>query len=156
MKNLLLLNFSIRKHGNCWIASDLFSKRVSDDSIKVEMINVPGLQLKHCTGCFGCNNGELKCVMKDDLDGLKEKLIAADAIVLVSPCFIFSAPASMKAILDRLAAWALHEIETGGKRRLGISISMAGATNEWHSMQRSFPSLFLKLMNCDVAFLKTY
>jgi len=94
--------------------------------------------------------------MNDDLESLKEKLIIADAIILVAPCFIFSAPSSMKAIMDRMAAWALHEIETGGKRRLGISISMAGATGEWHSMQRSLPSLFLKLMNCEVAFLKTY
>jgi len=62
----------------------------------------------------------------------------------------------MKNIMDRLAAWALHEIEAGGKRRLGVSISMAGASGEWHSMQRGLPSLFLKLMNCDVVFIKTY
>ena len=156
MKNVLLLNFSSRKYGNSWIASDIFSRKVANDAIQVETISVPHLQLKHCTGCFGCNNGELKCVMKDDFEGLKEKLNAADAIVLVSPCFVFSAPASMKTIIDRIAAWALNEIESGGKRRLGISISVAGATGEWHSMQRSSPSLLLKLMNCDVAFLKTY
>ena len=156
MKNVLLLNFSIRKYGNSWIASDVFSKKVANDDIQVETISIPSLKLKHCTGCFGCNNGELKCVMKDDLEGLKEKLTAADAIVLVSPCFVFSAPASMKTIIDRMAAWALNEIETGGKRRLGISISVAGATGEWYSMQRGIPSLFLKLMNCDVAFMKTY
>ena len=156
MKNVLLLNFSSRKYGNSWIASDIFSKKVANDVVQPETISVPSLQLKHCTGCFGCNNGELKCVMKDDFEGLKEKLNVADAIVLVSPCFVFSAPASMKTIIDRLAAWALNEIETDGKRRLGISISLAGATDEWHSMQRSYPSLLLKLMNCDVAFIKTY
>ena len=118
--------------------------------------SVPSLNIKVCTGCFGCNNGELQCVMKDDLIGLKEKLATSDAIVLVAPCFIFSAPSSMKNIMDRLAAWALHEIETGGKRRLGISISMAGASGEWHSIQRELPGLFLKLMNCDIVFIKTY
>jgi len=156
MKNLLILNFSIRRHGNCWIASDVFSRKAAGEDIRVETVSVPGLKLKNCTGCFGCNNSELKCVTQDDLEGLKEKLLAADAIALFSPCFIFSAPASMKAIMERLAAWALYEIETGGKRRVGVSISMAGAAGEWHSMQRSFPALFLKLMNCDVAFLKTY
>lgn len=156
MKKLLLLNFSGRKYGNCWIASDVFSKKAASDEIRIEIINVPSLGLKHCSGCFGCNNGELKCIVKDELEALKEKLAASDAIALFSPCFIFAAPGSMKTIMDRLAAWALNEIETGGKRRLGVSISMAGATGEWHSMQRSFPSLFLRLMNCDTVFLKTY
>ena len=71
MKNVLLLNFSSRKYGNSWIVSDIFSNKLTNEVIHVETISVPGLQLKHCTGCFGCNNGELKCVIKPEFNSKK-------------------------------------------------------------------------------------
>jgi len=62
----------------------------------------------------------------------------------------------MKSILDRSAAWALDKIENHEKKKIGISVSFAGAHDEWCSMQKATSSLFLKLYNCDVRVQKLY
>ncbi|MCL2322655.1 MAG: NAD(P)H-dependent oxidoreductase [Oscillospiraceae bacterium] len=154
-KKALALLFSGRKNGNSSIMMNELLKPIREVSY-VELVCVPNLNIKHCVGCFGCNNGELKCIIKDDLDALKGKIAEADLILLVSPCYIFGAPSSMKTILDRLAAWGLDKIENKQKPKIGISISFAGAQGDWCSMQKTTTSLFMKVFNCDVKVQKLY
>jgi len=155
-KNILMLVFSSRKNGNCDISGKIFSKKFNNSNFLFEEVDVTKLNLKPCTGCFGCNNGSFKCIIADDLDGIKNKIENANIIITIAPCFIFSVPARMRIIMERLAAWALNSIESGVEKKIGIGINFAGAPNEWHSSQRSQSSLFLTLFNCDIKYLKTF
>jgi len=154
--NILMLVFSSRKNGNCDIASKIFIKSFSNTPFSLEIIDVTKLNHKACTGCFGCNNSGFRCVMSDDLELIKNKIASANAVITVAPCFIFSTPARMKIIMDRLAAWALNNIENGEIRKIGVGVNFAGAPKEWHSFQRSSGSLFLSLFNCDIKYIKTF
>ena len=153
---VLALLFSGRKNGNSSIMMNEIMKPIIEAGIDSEVVNAALLDIKPCVGCFGCNNGEFKCVLKDGLDDLKNKIAAADMLILVSPCYIFGPPAIMKNILDRSAAWALDRIENNDKKKIGISVSFAGAHGEWCSMQKTTSSLFLKLYNCDVRVQRVY
>ncbi|MBI9049132.1 MAG: NAD(P)H-dependent oxidoreductase [Anaerolineaceae bacterium] len=155
-KKILAFVFSGRKNGNSHILMNEILRPCRERGFEIELIRPTKLNIRPCTGCFGCNNGELKCIIKDDLEMLKEKIKTADAIVLTAPCYIFSAPGLMKDIMDRSAAWALDLIENGQKPKIGISVSVAGATPEWFSLQKIFTSLFLKLYNCNVVYQKVF
>jgi multimeric flavodoxin WrbA len=155
-KNLLALNFSGRKTGNCSIVLQEIIRPCKDQDLNIDQVNVALLKIRSCVGCFGCNNGELRCTMNDDLETIKEKIAWADAILIVTPSYTFSAPGIMKNIMDRSAAWAFVKIEEDQKSRIGISISIGGAPEQWNALQRVFPGLFLKLFNCEVLHQSVY
>lgn len=63
---------------------------------------------KKIAGCLGCNacyrNGGTY-VQKDDMAEIREKMLAADVIVLASPIYFYSMTAQMKAVIDRTYAF---------------------------------------------------
>ena len=44
-------------------------------------------------------------MQKDDMAEIREKMLAADVIVLVSPIYFYSMTAQMKAVIDRSYAF---------------------------------------------------
>lgn len=105
MKSVLILAGSPRLNGNSSILSDEFARGAEEAGCKVEKIQV---QRKHVAGCLGCNscyrnNGE--CVLKDDMAEIREKMIAADVIVLSSPIYFYSMTSQLKAVIDRTYAF---------------------------------------------------
>jgi len=155
-KTVLGICFSEVRNGNSAILLNELLKPASGKGYSVEQINVGEIDIKQCIGCFKCNNATFSCILKDDLEKLLAKIDAADAIVVTAPSYICAAPSQMKALLDRSAARALDQIENGGKRRIGVALSVAGATHTWYSMQRALPSLLLQLYHCDVIAQKVY
>lgn len=112
MKSVLILEGSSRLKGNSAILSDEFARGAQEAGCQVEKIQI---QRKHVAGCLGCNacyrnNGE--CVQKDDMQEIREKMIAADVIVLASPIYFYSMTAQMKAVIDR--TYAFYQ-QLGGK-----------------------------------------
>ncbi|MHC1781141.1 MAG: flavodoxin family protein [Anaerolineaceae bacterium] len=155
-KNLLALNFSGRKNGNCSIMMNEILRLCRGGSLNIDEVNVALLNIRSCVGCFGCNSGGLRCTLKDDLENIKEKIAWSDAILIVAPSYAFSAPGIMKNILDRCTAWAFEKIEERGKHRIGLAVSVGGAPEAWNALQRVFPSQFLKLFSCDVVYQAVY
>lgn len=155
-KKVLGICFSEVRNGNSAILLNEVMKPVKANGYKVEQVNIGEFEIKQCIGCFKCNNATFSCILKDDLEKILEKIDSADAIAITAPCYILTAPSQIKAIMDRTAARALDRIENNVPRRLGVALSVAGATHTWYSMQRALPSLFLQLNNCDVIEQKIY
>jgi multimeric flavodoxin WrbA len=82
---ILGIRASGRTNGNSFIILNELLRPAKERGFEISELNLAALNLKHCTGCFGCNNAELKCVIKDDLEQVKEQIAAADGIALVSP-----------------------------------------------------------------------
>lgn len=140
-----------RPNSNSSIILNELLRPARKKGFEIETINLASLNLKHCTGCFGCNNAELKCVMKDDLELVKEKISWADGIVLVSPCYALGAASVLKTVLDRLAAWALDTITRNpDHRKFGVAVSVGGGIEGWYTLQRVFMSEFLGFFNCNI------
>ena len=56
-----------------------------------------------CVGCNGCYTSEgHRCVQRDDMDVIYEKLRQADIVIIASPVYFYGISAQLKAIVDRL------------------------------------------------------
>ncbi len=73
---------------------------------EIEFINLNTLDLKPCTGCKACVMGLFsgkgnRCVLKDDMQWLTDKMCESDGIVFAIPIFCKTAPGLFHNIMDR-------------------------------------------------------
>jgi multimeric flavodoxin WrbA len=67
-----------------------------------ETIDVARLEIHPCRGCFGCwNKTPGRCLIKDGMSGVLDKIIAADVIIWSFPLYYFSVPGALKNLIDR-------------------------------------------------------
>jgi multimeric flavodoxin WrbA len=99
-KNILIISASPRKGGNSDTLCDQFAKGAKEAGNKVEKIFLKNYHINYCTGCGVCNTTH-KCVLKDDMEPLLDKMVAADAIVLSTPVYFYSMAGQMKTFIDR-------------------------------------------------------
>jgi len=62
------------------------------------------LEIKPCTGCSECMMNEGRCPIKDDMQSLYDKLLAADGIILGSPTYYMDVSGGVKCFIDRSLA----------------------------------------------------
>ena len=74
----------------------------ADKSIKTELIELAGLDIRPCVACGHCKNG-LKCRIKDDFASLIPALADEDiaGMIIGTPVYFGSMTAQCKAFLDR-------------------------------------------------------
>jgi multimeric flavodoxin WrbA len=90
-----------------------------DSSIESEIITLGSLTVKPCVGCGACSRTGA-CVIKDDLEAIKAKLLDSEMVVLGSPVYCWHVSAQYKALIDRLWVW-IHAQRLIGKPALVVS-----------------------------------
>lgn len=103
MKKVLILSGSPRKNGNSDILCDEFKRGAEEAGNAVEKIRVSELDINYCRACYACKK-DCKCVIKDDMADLLQKMIDTDVLVLASPVYFYSIDAQLKAVIDRTVA----------------------------------------------------
>ena len=103
-KKVLILSGSPRKNGNSDILCDEFMKGAKESGNVVEKIRVATKKIAPCLGCYYCSSHGGKCVQKDDMAEVLQKMIDADVLVLASPVYFYSIDAQLKAVIDRTVA----------------------------------------------------
>ncbi len=103
MKKVLILSGSPRKNGNSDILCDEFKRGAEEAGNAVEKVRVSELDINYCRACYACKK-DGKCVIKDDMADLLQKMIDADVLVLASPVYFYSIDAQLKAVIDRTVA----------------------------------------------------
>lgn len=104
-KNVLILSGSPRRGGNSDLLCDEFERGAGDAGNTVEKIFVRDKKIGFCNACYGCRKTG-KCVIKDDMAQVLERMHWADVIVMASPVYFYSIDAQMKALIDRtLPQW---------------------------------------------------
>ncbi|MCL2224156.1 MAG: flavodoxin family protein [Defluviitaleaceae bacterium] len=79
-----------------------------------EIISVSKQKIENCIGCFGCwRDTPGECVIKDDMDEILPKLIAADVIIWSFPLYYYSVPGGLKTLIDRQLPMNLPEMTPG-------------------------------------------
>ena len=99
-KSILVISASPRKGGNSDILCDEFARGASEAGHSVEKIRLAEKDVGFCSGCYACQKLH-RCVKEDDANGLVEKMLAADSIVLATPVYFYSMDAQLKALIDR-------------------------------------------------------
>lgn len=103
MKKILILSGSPRKNGNSDMLCDEFMRGAIESGNQVEKIRVAEKNIGFCRGCYACKDTG-KCVIKDDMAEVLQKMIDADVLVLASPVYFYSIDAQLKAVIDRTVA----------------------------------------------------
>ncbi|MDP2872646.1 MAG: flavodoxin family protein [Bacillota bacterium] len=76
-----------------------------------ELVSLNDLHIETCQACPPAGWGQCRagqdCVLEDDFQGLRAKIVAADALVFVTPVYFWDLSESAKRFLDRLrrAEW---------------------------------------------------
>lgn len=86
-----------------------------------ELIRLNDLNMKQCIGCTKCAS-TYRCILKDDINEILDKVIQADAIVMGSPARIGGMTGLTKTFLERLFPLYHRDMPTRGK----IAASVGG------------------------------
>lgn len=99
-KKVLIISGSPRKGGNSDLLCDRFMEGAKESGNTVEKVFLHDLKIGHCMACYGCR-GTKKCVQKDDMEELLEKMADADVLVLATPVYFYSMDGMLKTMIDR-------------------------------------------------------
>lgn len=121
MKILGIVGSPHRRMGNTYKLVSLVMEEAERLGAETETVVLSDLKIGYCQGCGKCLS-EGRCPQDDDMEGLVEKIFAADGIILASPTYIFSVTAQMKTFLDR-CVWLGHRPQLHGRYGLAISVS---------------------------------
>ncbi len=101
--NILTISASPRKGGNSDTLCDRFMEGAQAAGHTCEKARVAEKNIAPCKACYGCTKTH-RCVLKDDMNELMDKAVAADCIVLATPVYFYSVSAQMKLFIDRCYA----------------------------------------------------
>lgn len=114
---------SPRKGNTEWMLSALF-KELGRLGAETEMLLLRKMDVRLCRGCLACEKGGQDrkgvCVIKDDMNAVYPKLLAADVIVLATPGYMGMLSGRLKNFLDRTCAVWPH---LAGKRLAGLAVA---------------------------------
>lgn len=100
---IVAINGSPRKNGNTHQCLEVVRREVEAAGVEFEEVQ-PGPRVHPCMACYHClSTGSLHCVQTDDaVNGIIDKCIAADGILLASPVYHGGMAGGMKCVMDRI------------------------------------------------------
>jgi multimeric flavodoxin WrbA len=130
-KSILILKGSPREKGNsATLAAQVFAG-AEKAGAKVEEVYLHGMDIRPCDACDFCQEGDVGCVVKDDMQTLYPKLELADVIVIASPVYWFTISAQMKLCIDRW--YALESSEGSGLKGKQMGIVLTYGDTDLHT-----------------------
>lgn len=133
---VLALTGSPRKGGNTETLVAAIMAGAAQAGAECETVRLSDLKISPCIGCGGCTKTG-RCVIFDDMQGLYDKLAAADVICLASPIYFYGLTAQTKAFIDRLQAlWSKKQLLVAAKQwpphphKKGYLISVAATRGD--------------------------
>ena len=103
MKIIVLMR-SPNKNGSTSIQAEIFKKGAEQSGHSVEVIDVCHKDIHPCIGCVKCGY-EGPCVQKDDVEIIRQKLLASDMVVFATALYYYGMTAQLKAVVDRFCAY---------------------------------------------------
>jgi multimeric flavodoxin WrbA len=101
--NVVAFNGSPRKEGVVYHGLLAMKEELEKEGIGTEIIHVGGDCIQGCIDCGNCRQPPFTCVFNDDLvNPCREKLNAADGLILGSPVYYGGVAGTFKSFLDRL------------------------------------------------------
>ena len=100
MKNVLVISSSLRKNSNSEQLAVSFAEGAKSAENEVEVISLRDKEIKFCIGCLACQKTQ-RCVIHDDADAIREKMLHADVLVFATPIYYYEMSGILKTMLDR-------------------------------------------------------
>jgi len=125
---------SPRRGGNSETLLDwVLGAMEQEGGVTIEKVALADADVNPCRGCNACEKLN-RCVQRDGMDVLHDKIIGADCLILAAPIFCMGVCAQAKALIDRFQVFRSRKyvlklpvvpLERKGKR-IGIFLSTAG------------------------------
>ena len=129
MKHAVILSASPRKNGNSDILCHQFMKGAEEAGHTCEQITLYEKKIGFCRACYACFRTG-KCVLKDDMAEILEKVQKADVLVIATPTYFLTMNGMLKTTIDRfLPKWQelgghdVYLIITGHDSREGLELA---------------------------------
>jgi len=103
-KNVLVLSASPRKGGNSDLLCDQFILGAKEAGHQVEKLFLRDKRINHCVACDSCQGNGGRCVQKDDMKDILDKMIRAEVIVMATPVYFYNMNGQLKTLIDRTYA----------------------------------------------------
>jgi multimeric flavodoxin WrbA len=139
---------SPRRHGNSETLLDwVLTAMAKEPDVIVDKIVLTEADVNPCRGCNACEVLN-KCVQRDGMDIIHDKIIGADVIILAAPIYCMGIASQAKALIDRAQVFRSRKYvlklpvvppERKGKR-LGVFLSTAGQAWD-HVFLAAIPSV---------------
>lgn len=125
--NILVINGSPRKKDGFRVVNEIESYIKVSSKVKIESIDLVKEDIQTCQGCMACfHKGEGYCPLKkDSVEKIRQKMIRADGIILLTPVYALHITGVMKCFIDRLS-YMFHRPELINKPVLGIVTTGGG------------------------------
>mgnify|MGYP000136774442 FL=1 len=124
---IIVLEGSPNKKGSSNLLAEHFIKGAEEAGHSVEIVDAAHKNIHPCTGCIHCGY-EGPCVQKDDVKEIREKILAADMLVFVTPLYYYGMSAQLKTLIDRFCAF---NSSIQRKKMRSVLISAAWNSDNW-------------------------
>jgi len=121
---ILAISCSPRKEGNTVTLLAEALKGAQQEGAGVELYSVSGRNIQPCDGCGTCMETG-KCHIKDDMQELYPKMLAADGIIFGAPVYYYNMAAQAKTIMDR--TMVTNHPDMSLANRVGGVVAVAGS-----------------------------
>jgi multimeric flavodoxin WrbA len=95
---------------------------------QTEFVSLSGLQIGPCIACLGCVKDNL-CKVRDDMVGLRDKIVAAEALVIGAPNYFDMLNGLAHCFLERLYQFR-HQEGDILHRKLGVAVGVGGSKSD--------------------------
>jgi multimeric flavodoxin WrbA len=99
-QSILIITSSLRRNSNSSLLANSLASGASEAGNKVEIISLIDKQINFCHGCLACQKTH-RCVIKDDMLSINEKIKKADILVFATPIYYYEMSGLLKTVLDR-------------------------------------------------------
>lgn len=127
MMDILVIESSPHKRGSSNLLAEEFVRGAKEVGHSVTVFDAGHADLHPCLGCDACGMTG-PCVQKDDMAGLREKLLKTDMAVFVTPLYYFGFSTQLKTVIDRFYSFNGQLTARGLKTAL---IAAAWDSNSW-------------------------
>ncbi len=117
---------SPRPGGNTDILVNTALEVIGGEGIETDFLSLADRPIKPCMACAGCmKSDEIRCVQQDPaFEGMMDRFIAADGILLGSPVYFGSATPQIMALLDRVG-YVARKHKGLLRRKVGAAVVVA-------------------------------
>jgi len=105
---------SPRAKGNTAKVLAWVEEQLQADGHAVDRANMVDYDVDGCIECYACKGGDADlCAVEDDANGLLQRMLDADLVIMAAPLFCWGFPAQLKTLVDRMFCLTDEPAEDG-------------------------------------------
>lgn len=123
---IVILTGSAHKNGTSAYLAQKFIEGATEAGHEIFRFDAAYKNVHPCIGCDNCRRTD-SCTFQDDMNELNPHLIAADAVILVSPIYYYDINAQLKTVIDRFYA---NDEKLHSNKKAVLMVTMADESME--------------------------